>query len=151
MRSGPKNPQATASTASVVKVASSESAERVIPLLAEEVEVEKHVRETGRVRVHKTVQQHKEMVDEPLVQETVEIERVPINRVIERPIPTRQEGDTTIISVTKEVLVVEKRLMFTEEVRITRRRSEFHDPQRVDLQSEEIVIEHLPVAEAPTS
>jgi len=151
MRTEQKNPPATTSKASVAKVASSESAERVIPILAEEVEVEKQVRETGRVHVHKTVQQHEEVVDEPLVQETVEIQRVPINRVIERPIPTRQEGDTTIISVTKEVLVVEKRLMFTEEVRITRRRSEFHDPQRVDLQSEEIVIEHLPVAEGPTS
>ena len=73
---------------------------------------------------------------------------VPINRIIERPIPTRQEGDVTIISVTKEVLVVERRLMFTEEVRITRRRSEFHEPQRVTVQSEEIEIEHIPHREA---
>jgi len=151
MRTGQKNLPVTGRNASAAQAALPENTERVMPILAEEVEIEKRVRETGRVHVHKTVQQREEVVDEPLVQETVEIERVPINRIIERPIPTRQEGDTTIISVTKEVLVVEKRLMFTEEVRITRRRSEFHDPQRVDLQSEEIVIEHLPVAEAPTS
>ena len=33
--------------------------------------------ETGRVRVHKTVQEHEEVVDAPLDQETVEIERPP--------------------------------------------------------------------------
>ena len=34
--------------------------------------------------------------------------------------------------------------MFTEEVRITRRKSEFHAPQRVTVESEEIEIEHIP-------
>ena len=128
-----------------------ERAERVVPILAEDVVVGKRTVETGRVRILKTVQEHEEIVDEPLTQETVEVERVPINRIIERPIPTRQEGDVTIISVTKEVVVVEKRLMFTEEVRITRRRSEFHEPQRVTLHREEIAIEHSEAAEAPNS
>ena len=125
--------------------------ERVVPILAEDVVVGKRAVETGRVRIHKTVQEHEEIVDEPLTQETVEVERVPINRIIERPIPTRQEGDVTIISITKEVLVVEKRLMFTEEVRITRRKSEFHEPQRVTLHTEEIAIEHSEAVEAPGS
>ena len=128
-----------------------ERVERVVPILAEDVVVGKRTVETGRVRIHKTVQEHEEIVDEPLTQETVEVERVPINRIIERPIPTRQEGDVTIISITKEVLVVEKRLMFTEEVRITRRRSEFHEPQHVTLHSEEIAIEHSEAVEAPGS
>ena len=114
--------------ASITKVVESESAERVVPVLAEDVVVGKRTVETGLVRVRKTVREHEEILDEPLEQETVEVERVPINRIIERPLPTRQEGDVTIISVTNEVLVVEKRLMFTEEVRITRRKSEFHEP-----------------------
>jgi uncharacterized protein (TIGR02271 family) len=147
MRTGQKERSGMESQASTTHVV--ESAERVVPIVAEDVVVGKRTVETGLVRVRKTVREHEEIVDEPLEQETVSVERVPINRVIERPIPTRQEGDVTIISVTKEVLVVEKRLMFTEEVRITRRKSEFHEPQRVTLHSEEIAIEHVPAAGAP--
>lgn len=150
MNAGSENPLRAGREASNKRAEATES-DVVIPILAEDVVVEKQVVETGRVRVHKTVQQHEELVDEPLVQEAIEVERVPVNRIIERPIPTRQEGDVTIISVTKEVLVVEKRLMFTEEVRITRRKSEYHDPQRVSLRSEEIAIEQIPVAEASAS
>ena len=144
-----KEPLLVDSETAMTEDAAREKVERVVPILAEEVLVGKRTIETGRVRVHKSVQEREEIVDELLEQETVEVERVPINRIIERPIPTRQEGDVTIISVTKEVLVVEKRLMFTEEVRITRRKSEFHEPQRVVLHSEEIAVEHIPATELP--
>ncbi len=124
--------------------AASETVE-VVPVVAEEVHVGRRTVETGRVKVHKTVQTTEEVFDEPLLQETVQIERIPINRIIERPIPTRQEGDTTVVSLTKEVLVVEKRLMFTEELRITRSQSQFRDPQRIEVRSEEVVVERVPV------
>ena len=149
MNKGAKNPLATGTDPFPTQDVLTERAERVVPILAEDVVVGKRTVETGRVRVHKTVQEREEIVDEPLAQETVEVERVPINRVIERPIPTRQEGDVTIISVTKEVLVVEKRLMFTEEVRITRRKTEFREPQRVILHSEEIAVEHIEASKVP--
>jgi stress response protein YsnF len=145
------NRVAVENEASLSEVGATEHVERVLPVLAEDVVVEKRIVETGRVRLHKTVQTHEEIIDEPLEQETVEIERIPINRVVAAPIPMRQEGDVTIISLTKEVLVVEKRLMFTEELRITRRRSEIHEPQQVTLHSEELVIERLPAVESSAS
>jgi hypothetical protein len=46
------------------------------------------------VRIHKTVQTREVLVDEPLLQEVVVVERVPVNRVVEGPIPVRYEGDT---------------------------------------------------------
>ena len=55
----------------------------------------------------------------------------------------RQEGDTLIVPVLEEVLVVEKRLLLKEEVRITRTRTEVHSPQAVTLRSEEAVIEEI--------
>ena len=149
MSAGNRDSRTAERKVSSAGVEETEHAERVIPILAEEVVVGKRITETGRVLVHKTIQEREEIVDELLEQETVEVERVPINRMIERPIPTRQEGDVTIISVIKEVLVVEKRLMFTEEVRITRRKSEFREPQRVTLQSEEIAVEHVSAAATP--
>ena len=37
--------------------------------------------------------------------------------------PIREEGDTIIIPIVEEIMVVEKRLVLREEVRITRTRS----------------------------
>ncbi len=113
----------------------------VIPVVREELEVAKRKVETGRVRVTKLVREHEEVVDIPLLREQVDIQRVPINRYLEGPAESRQEGDTLIIPLVEEVLVVEKRLMLKEELRITRRQVQESHPQRVTLRSEEAVVE----------
>ncbi len=113
----------------------------VIPVVAEELEIEKRTVPTGRVRLTKTVHEREEVIDEPLLQEDVAVERVAINRVVDTPGEVRYEGDTMIIPLLEEVLVVEKRLMLKEEIRITRQRTETHKPQRVTLRSEEVNIE----------
>jgi uncharacterized protein (TIGR02271 family) len=115
----------------------------VLPVLAEALDVQTRRVETGRVRIHKTVQAREVLVDEPLLQEEVAIERVPVNRVVEGPIPVRYEGDTMIISLLEEVLVVETRLLLTEEVHITTRRTERHAPERVTLRHEDVTIERV--------
>lgn len=63
------------------------------------------------------------MDEEPLFAEDVDVQRVAINQVVESVPDTRIEGDTTIIPVVEEILVVEKRLVLREEVRITKRRN----------------------------
>jgi uncharacterized protein (TIGR02271 family) len=113
----------------------------VIPRVEERLRVGKRRVETGKVTVHKTVHEHQETVDQPLVAESVEVERVPINRYIEQPVGIRQEGDVTIVPVLEEVLVVDKKLLLKEEVRITRRRTERHDPRTVVLRREEIEVD----------
>lgn len=119
----------------------------VIPLAAEQVRVEKRQVETGRVVVHTKVTEREEVIDEPLMREQVEVDRVPVNRIIEGSAPPiRYEGDTTIVPLMEEVLVVEKRLMLREELRITRRRTEAHDPQRVTLRREEARVERRDAA-----
>lgn len=115
----------------------------VIPVVAEALRVEKRAVETGRVRVTKVVQEREEVVDESLMQEQVDIRRVPINRVVTGPVATRQEGDTLIIPLVEEVLVVEKRLMVTEEIHITKQQIETHKPQQVTLRWEEVSIERV--------
>jgi uncharacterized protein (TIGR02271 family) len=115
----------------------------VLPVLAEALDVQTRTVETGRVRLHKTVQTREVLVDEPLLREEVIIERVPINRVVEGPIPVRYEGETMIVSVLEEVLVVETRLLLTEELRITRRRTETHRPVPVTVRREDVTIERV--------
>jgi uncharacterized protein (TIGR02271 family) len=115
----------------------------VLPVMEETLDVQTRRVETGRIRIRKVVHAREEFVDPPLLRDEVEIERVPINRVVEGPLPVRYEGDTMIISLLEEVLVVETRLLLTEEVHITTRRTETHTPERVTLRHEDVTIERI--------
>ena len=75
------------------------------------------------VRVSTATETHEQLIDEMLLRVSVEIERVPVGRVVETVPSTRQEGDTTIVPVVEEVLVLERRLILKEEVPITRVRT----------------------------
>lgn len=115
-------------------------AEAVVPVVEEKVSVGKRERETGRVVVHVTPRLHDETVDVDLAEEHVDIERVPVNQFVSGPVAVRQEGDVTVVPVIEEVLVVEKRLMLREEIRVTRRRETKHHVEHVTLRSEEVQV-----------
>jgi uncharacterized protein (TIGR02271 family) len=115
----------------------------VVPVVAEELAVGKREVEAGRVRITKLVHEEEQTVDQPLFAEEVVVERVPVNRVVEGPVQVRHEGETMIVPLLEEVLVVEKRMMLREEVRVTRRRKETHQPQTVTLRKEEVKVERL--------
>lgn len=117
--------------------------EVVIPLAEESIDVATRRIETGRVRVTTAVRTEEQVVDPALLREAVEIERVAVNRVVDAATGPRQEGDTLVIPLFEEVVVVEKRLVLTEEVRITRRQTEAHQPQTVTLRREEARVERV--------
>jgi uncharacterized protein (TIGR02271 family) len=97
------------------------SEEARIPIVEEQVAIGKRTVETGRVRVHTVVDEEKLNLHELLERDVVEIERVPIGReVAQAPLPF-EEGDTLIIPVVEERLIVEKRLVVVEEIRVRRR------------------------------
>jgi stress response protein YsnF len=112
----------------------------IVPVIEESVNVETRWREEGVVEIRKTVHEHIEIVDPPLASEEVEIERVAVNRIVDAPVPVRQEDDTTIIPLLEEVYVVEKRLMLREEVYIKKLRKVVHNPQEVLLKNEQVEI-----------
>ncbi len=115
----------------------------VVPVVAEELQIDKRRIETGRVRITKRVHEREEVFDEPLLREEVDVERVAVNQFVDTAPPIRYEGDTMIIPLLEEVLVVEKRLMLKEELRVKRRQSERHEPQRVTLRREEVSVERV--------
>lgn len=117
--------------------------EHVIPVMQETLEVEKRQVETGGVRITKIVREHEEIIDEPLLRETVDVQRVAINQFIEAPVAVRFENDTMIMPVLEEVLVVEKRLLLKEELHIHRHQTTIHQPQTVVRRSEEVQMEHF--------
>ena len=117
-----------------------------VALVAERAVVSKRKKLTGGVRVRTVTHQHEEVVDTPLGTEQVAVERIALDRWVEEPIPVRQEGDTTIITLHEEVIVVEKRLKATEEVRLTRQRTTRRVPERITLRREEALIERVDAA-----
>jgi uncharacterized protein (TIGR02271 family) len=121
--------------------------EVVVPVVEETLDVARRVVETGRVRVTTSVGEREAVVDEPLLYDEIEVTRVPVNRYLSEPASVRTEGDTTVIPVLEEVLVVEKRLLLKEEIRLTRHRRARHEPQRVLLKSEEVQIERTAAAD----
>ena len=72
-------------------------------------------------------------VEEMLSKEVCDVERVTIDREIPAPVGPRQEGDVTIIPVVEEVLVVSKRYILREEIRVKRRTEQVLFRQEVEL------------------
>jgi len=120
--------------------------ELVVPIVEEQVVVETRTVETGRIQVQKTVQERVEVVDQPLFEEEVQIERVSINRPITEAVAPHYEGDTLIIPLVEEVLVVQKQLVLREEVHIKKVRKEFHEPQEIRLRTEAVNVVRAPEA-----
>lgn len=107
--------------------------EEIVPLVQEDIVVSKRELETGRVRVRTEVQWHTEHARADLFRDHVEVERVPVGREVDAVPPVREDGDTVVIPVVEEVLVVEKRLVLKEEVRLKRVRTveQFDEPVRL--------------------
>jgi len=114
----------------------------VIPVIEERLQVGKKVVEAGSVRIHKTVHEEEVKVEAPVVVEKLDIERVPINQYVESAPPAvRYEGDVMIVPILEEVVVVEKRLVLVEELRITKRQEHTQVSQPVILRKEEVTID----------
>lgn len=107
-----------------------------IPLLKEQVDVSKRTLQTGKVRIGKQTVQREESIDPVLLREDVEVRRVPVHRAVDHPVPTRVEGETTIISLHEEVPVVTTQLMVTEELHVSVRKANVHAPRMVTLRRE---------------
>lgn len=123
----------------------------VIPVLRETLRVSKREIETGRVIVHKTVTERDEVVEMLLKRTDISVERIPVNRVVTEAPASRQDGDTLIIPILEEVVVVEKRLVLKEELHIRKDSSERTVHETVRLRSEEVRIEQTHGDQASTN
>jgi uncharacterized protein (TIGR02271 family) len=108
-----------------------------VPVIQEHLSVEKRIVETGEVVVHVEPRVERQLLEVPLLEDAVEVERVPVNRFVEAPTPVRQEGNITVVPVFEEVLIVQKRLMLKEEIRLVRRRVATVERQTFEVRKEE--------------
>ena len=112
----------------------------VVPLHAEEVSVAKRRVVTGQVKVGTITKECEQLVEELLEHEHVEIERIAVGKEVDKAPTVRQEGDTLIIPVLEEIVVVERRLLLKEEVRVRRTREKQPYQERVVIRKQEAVI-----------
>jgi uncharacterized protein (TIGR02271 family) len=115
----------------------------VVPLHAEEASVAKRRVVTGQVKVGTVTRESEQLVEELLEQEHVEIERTAIGKEVDKAPPVREEGDTLIIPILEEIVVVERRLLLKEEVRVRRTREKQPYQERVVVRKQEAVITRL--------
>lgn len=118
----------------------------VMPVVREDVHIGATQVDTGKgVRIHKTVSEQPYQIDETLMRDAVNVRRVPVDMIValsEAPV-ARQEGDTLIVPILEEILVVEKRLRIKEEIHITRTAQAEQFADTVMLRSEHVTVERF--------
>ena len=117
--------------------------EVVVPVIEEEVATGVRAVKTGSVRVDKKVEKRVRRVSAPMLHEDVEVRRVPINRVVEVAPRARRQGDTVIVPVVEEELVVTKRLVLKEEIHLVKRRTRDRVVKEVELGRERARVRRL--------
>ena len=96
--------------------------EERIPLVAETLDVDVRQVEGDTVRVDIRTETETRSVNAELLRDAVDVRRVPADRAVDVLPVTRTEGDTTIVPVVRERLVLKKELVLVEEIHITHRR-----------------------------
>ena len=120
-----------------------EQSGEAVPLLVEELRVEKRSVATGKVRVRSVVDCVEEVARATLEEQRVDVTRVPIGKEITEAPSVRTEGDVVIVPVLEEVLVVEKRLVLKEELHIRRHVTHENVEVPVTLRKQRGVVEHV--------
>ncbi len=114
-----------------------------VSLLAETLTVSKRRRSTGKVRVAVRTEVTEATAETEVDRYRIEVTRVPVDRVVDEAPAARTEGDTTIVSVVEERLVVVKQLVVVEELRIRHVVERRAVSQPVTLRRQRAVIERL--------
>lgn len=117
--------------------------EVVIPVIEEEVDAHTRAIKTGSVRVDKHVEKRVRRIEAPLIQQEVEIRRVAVNRVVDEIPKPRKHGDTLIVPIVEEELVITKRLVLKEEIHLITRRTKDRVVKEVELNRERAEVHRL--------
>ena len=115
----------------------------VVPVLAEDLDVDAVPVKTGGVRVIKHREGHDQIVEQELRKGHVQVKRVKTDRIVDGPQPVRHAGNTVIVPVVSEVLRVEKQWVVTEEIHITQVEQRETVQQKVRVNEEHAEVERL--------
>lgn len=112
-----------------------------VPLVEEQLHLGKRHVTTGKVRVRSVVDAVEEVAHATLETQRVEVTRVPVGKEITAIPAVRTEGDVVIVPIVEEIVVLEKRLVLKEELRIHRYNTEENVEVPVTLRKQRAVVE----------
>ena len=120
-----------------------------IPVLEERVRLDKKTVESGRVQVRIVNTSEERQLQAALQSEAVQVERRAVGRELAAgealPVPHEEDGGAVfVIPVLEEVLVVEKRWVVREELRLHRTTSTEQIEETVTVLRQQAAIERLP-------
>jgi stress response protein YsnF len=127
-----------------LEVVHAEDGDAVIPLLTEQIAVTRRTVVTGRVQVQTVTREGEHLVDELLSSQQVEVERVPVGKVVDSIPAVREDDNEIVVPVVEEILTVQRRLILKEEVHIRKTRSSRRHQERVPIRRQEAVVTRLP-------
>jgi uncharacterized protein (TIGR02271 family) len=110
----------------------------------EELRASVREREAGRVNVKKSVRTEREVVRVPKRREEVDIERVPVEGEAREASGATEADigeDEVVVQVFEEEVVVTKRVVLKEEIRLRKRVVEDEEAVEVDLRKEEVEVD----------
>jgi stress response protein YsnF len=123
---------------------SAEKRDIVIPLYAEEVSIERRKIVGDTIRVTVRTNTTEQVIDEHTTHTRVIVECTPIGKPIDSVPPVRTEADTIVIPVVEEVIVVARKLVLKEEIRVRRvQTAEHHHRETVNLREQYATIERV--------
>src|SRR5690606_13391557 len=93
------------------------------------------------VRVTTVTDTVEELARATLEAETVEVTRVPVDKLVDAPPSVRTENGVVIVPVVEEIAVVEKRLVLKEELHIRRHVAAEEVEVPVSLRKQRAVVE----------
>jgi len=111
-----------------------------VPVIKEQIIIDKRTIDTAKVSVSKKSKDRDVQIDVSEEHDDIQIERVSVNQIVETEPTARHEGDTLVIPVLREEVVIEKKLVLVEEVRITRKKKRKVRREEVNLREEEVSI-----------
>src|SRR5205823_8047303 len=115
--------------------------ERTIELREEQLVAHKDLRDVGEVRVRTTVEEVPGRLEVEAYREEVEVEHVPVGQVVTERVGPWEEDGVLMVPVYEEQLVVTKRLVLREHLRVRRVRSTERQLFEDTLRRDRLVIE----------
>jgi uncharacterized protein (TIGR02271 family) len=113
----------------------------IVELHEERLTARKEKREAGEVVIRKVVDEHPERLEVEAIREEAEVEHVPVGRYVDERRPPWEEDGCLVVPVYEEQLVVVKRLLLREKIRIRRVKTRERQVHQDTLRKERIVVE----------
>jgi hypothetical protein len=121
-----------------------------VPLLSEELEIEKRLITKDRIVVARTTLEREHWVEEMLEREDIEVERVPIGREIDTMPEILEDEAQIVVPVVEEILVTHRQLILKEEVRVRRLQDKIRHREVFTVREQEGLVARLaPETKAP--